>query len=230
MSGSSGSESESNEFFLRLVVICIFAFCPYCRAAQTAAKPASSPANRATVPSCSDRTKAAHADGYKEGASDASASCDSKLAESKSQSFLAGFQAGESLGTKDLGNTDGKTPISILVEDVPGADSYRFAAAEVIATYFSNHYVIAPKSELVLYVSSSSGDNDHIISFKVELMFYAGLPVKTAGKNTQVPGVFAVSTRSGFLLNYSQEEKTKAIKENIFSVLTEGDASLHPSK
>ena len=230
MNGSSWSESKFSEFSLILFAICVCVLSPDCFAAQTVEKPASTPSNRATSPSCSDRTKAAHADGYKEGVGDASASCDSKLAESKSQSFLAGFQAGESLGTKDLGSTDGKTPISIVVEDVPGADSYRFAAAEVITTYFLKHYVIVPKSELVLYISSSNNDSDHVISFQVQLMFYAGVPVKTAGKNTQVSGFFVVSTRGGFLLNYSQERKTQAIKEDIFSVLTEGDSSLYPSK
>lgn len=136
---------------------------------------------------------------------------------------------GANLYSVDLNAKDDKIPIQILIEDVDGADSFRLSTAELLTTYFSQHFTVSPDARLCLYVSGSpGGDTQHVFSYHVSMRFSTGLPVKIGDKYSAAMGHFEISDRSGFIRNYSAQERNQSIKETIYSVLTEGDKELFP--
>ena len=189
-------------------------------------KPSTVAASSSGSTACGDKVKAARTAGYKEGFGVADASCQSSAKDAQSVSFLAGFDSGQSLYTKDLGNIDEKIPIHILVEDIPGAEAYQLAAAELISTYFSRRYTLTSDSALSLYITGSKSGDDKVFSYRVSMQVSLSVPVRTGKKWLLATGHLVLSDRDGYLVNYSQLEKTQAIKEALFTILTEGDSSL----
>ncbi|MFZ0392977.1 MAG: hypothetical protein WAL73_03955, partial [Terracidiphilus sp.] len=189
--------------------------------AAQATKPA---APSARTPSCAVRMKAAGNAGYKagfdDGSKDGKAACEKDL--------LQAFDAGILSNDTDLKTAGGKTPIMILVEDIPQADAYRLAAAELITTFFPQHFVIAESAPLMLYVSGTN-EISGTVSYDVSLQFYATVGVKSGGAAIPVTGTLVIENGGGMMANYSSEERARAVKEKMYSVLTKGDSELFPA-
>jgi hypothetical protein len=159
--------------------------------------------------SCDDKAKAANRAGVTEGV--AQGRRDEREAEAK-----------------DLLAQGGKIPIQIMVEDIPGRDSYQLAAAEVLKTYFSNHYIVADNARLVIYVSGTP-PIDGVLSYDVALQADFDVNVTNGDKLSSVHGQFVLSGQGGTLRVSSESDRTQVVKAAIYSVLSKGDALLYPS-
>lgn len=191
--------------------------------------PKTSSPNTLTPSACAARVKSAHDAGYADGFKSSNDECSTRVKDAQNTFFSSGFTLGTNIYSVDLGAKDGRTPIQILIEEVDGADSFRLSTAELLTTYFSQHFTVSPDARLYLYVSGSPGaDSNHVFSYSVSMRLSTGLPVKIGDKNSLVMGHFDISNRGGFFRNYSAQERNQSIKEAIYSVLTEGDAKLFP--
>lgn len=180
------------------------------------------------IPSCSARIQSAHSAGYKDGFNAGVKSGGSPSpSDACSSKFLEGFNDGVAVATTDLKPIEGKVPLQILVEDIPGADSYRFAAAEVINTYFAQHFVIRADAPLYLHISGTD-DIGGAVEYEVSLKISTAINIKHDTAVGFVLGHFVLANQGGVLLHYSQEQKTQAVKEKIYAVLSKGDASIYP--
>ena len=124
---------------------------------------------------------------------------------------------------------DKKIPLQILIEDIPGEDSYRLAAAELITTYFSQHYVVSQDANLILYISGASSQDQRTFSFVVTMEISTSLPAKIGDQRKMIKGIFNLSQDGGVLTNYTPEHRTQSLKESMFAVLSKGDAKLFSS-
>jgi hypothetical protein len=199
-------------------------------ASWTAAAQGLNPApSTPTVPSCAVKVKTAQSAGYKagfdDGAKKAKAQCaqDASAPKWSPESFDAGYHANDT----DLKAVEGKIPIAIIVEDIPDADAYRFAAAEVITTYFSQHYLISAQGVLIVYINATT--LDRAASYHVDLQTYVASAMKIGERTVPVHGGLVLEERGGVLLNYSGTDRTKTVKEAVFAILSKGDALLFPA-
>lgn len=177
--------------------------------------------------SCESRIKAARSNGVTEGAAEATAACTSLTETAKAEGYSEGWAALNNVLVRDLGKTDGKIPIKLLIEEIPGADSYRLAAAELINTFYAQKYEIAPDATLILYVTGAGGGPDtSTFSYEVSLFFNGSVPIKSGEKMTLASGELVLAEKGGYLQNYPEDRRTQAVKEAIYSVLSEGDSKL----
>jgi hypothetical protein len=190
--------------------------------------PKTSSPNTVTPSACAARVKAAHDAGYADGVKFSDDACSTKVKDAQSKSFADNFIIGYNAASIALNVKDGKIPIQLVIEDIDGADSYRLSAAELITTYFSQHYTVSPDSNLFLYVSGTGGGTGRAFSWEVSMRIYARPQVKIGDNYTVVAGNLELSSKGGYFLNYSSSERNQGIKEAIYSVLTEGDAKLFP--
>jgi hypothetical protein len=181
--------------------------------------------NPPAASACGAKVKAAHQQGFDEGVKSANDSCTTKITDG----FLKGAELSEKRFIAELGNEDGKIPISLLVEDIPQGDAYRLAAAELLTTYFSKHYVISPTAELMIYISGSQG-SQQTVSYEVSMRFSTIVLTQVGTEHVPVYGVLSLSDAAGFMVNYSEAEKTQVVKQALYKVMTEGDAALFPVK
>jgi hypothetical protein len=208
-------------------IVIVFLIVISVNAQSRAQTPKTSSPSTLTPSACAAKVKAAREAGYEDGVKFSDGACSTKVKAAQTASFSGGFVAGSNLYSVDLGASDGKIPIQILIEDIDGADAFRLSAAELLTTYFSQHYTVSPDARLLLYVSGTPGADTHqVFSYRVSMRLSTGLQVKIGDKNTIVMGHFEISDRSGFLQNYSAQERSQHIKEAIYSVLTEGDKEL----
>lgn len=84
-------------------------------------------------------------------------------AEGMNAGFSEGYKTGSELAkiiyTTPIGEVGKPLKISLIVEDINGADAYKFAASEVIRTQFAESLVVDPTgdSDLVLWISGTNG-------------------------------------------------------------------------
>jgi hypothetical protein len=98
----------------------------------------------------------------------------------------------------------------VLVEEVPEADAYRLAAAELLTTYFSKHYVINPKVRLAIYIFGSQGGK-RTVSYHVPMGYSTIVYTRIGIDRVPVYGSFSISDAAGFMTNYSDIEKTQLV-------------------
>jgi len=189
------------------------------------------PGSSATaVPSCDARVKAARIEGHKVGydvgvkEANAARAKDASTPKWSQESYDAGTHANDT----DLKSIGGKIPIQILVEEIPNADDYRLAAAEVVTTYFPQHYVISNNSFLMIYISGTD-QIQGAVSYSVSLEVYVGSGLKIGERTVQTTGFLNLGDGGGVMVNYSPEERSKAIKAKVYSILSKGDALLFPN-
>jgi hypothetical protein len=114
--------------------------------------------------------------------------------------------------------------ISILVEDIDGSTSYQFAAAEVIRTYFADLLSVASDSELTLHISgtkSMSLGEGNVQSINAEIWVQANQTLAVGAEKRLVHGFLQLASEGGTMQNYSQQEKTQAVREYVYKTLTE---------
>jgi hypothetical protein len=179
------------------------------------------------VPSCTMRVKAAQSAGYKagydEGTKEAKAQCEKDAAAPKWSP--ESYDIGSHINDTDLKATGGKIPIQIVVEKIPNADEYRLAAAEVITTYFPQHYVIEGGSSLIIYISGTD-EIGGTVSYDIALEVFVRSGVKIGERTVPVSGTLSLDDGGGVMMNYSPEERAKLIKAKVYSILSKGDALL----
>jgi predicted deacylase len=179
---------------------------------------------------CAAKVKASYGTGYSEGFNAANGTCDKQVKDAQSKSFVDGLNQGVDLIRTDLHpQDDKKIPLQILIEDIPGEDSYRLAAAELITTYFSQHYVVSQDANLILYISGASSQDQRTFSFVVTMEISTSLPAKIGDQRKMIKGIFNLSQDGGVLTNYTPEHRTQSLKESMFAVLSKGDAKLFSS-
>jgi hypothetical protein len=224
MSGCKGQVRSAWDW-LQIAAVA-FAFCLPQLLAHSQNAPISSGTKPAVPVSCASRVKAAREAGLQEGAAAAATSCDANVKDAKQTSFSTGFDLGLGAATKNLGDAGGKIPITLSIEDIPGKDAYQLAAAELISTYFSQHFVISQNADLIVYITGAGSESDRTISFEISIRFYTSLPVKTGDKSAVVPGVFTICDGGAILTNYSAEKRTQAVKEKLYTLLSKADGAL----
>ena len=79
----------------------------------------------------------------------------------------------------------------------------------------------------MLYVSGTN-EISGTVSYDVSLQFYATVGVKSGGAAIPVTGTLVIEN-GGDVVNYSSEERARAVKEKMYSVLTKGDSELFPA-
>lgn len=122
----------------------------------------------------------------------------------------------------------GGKPLSIrlVVEKFDGADSYRYAAAEVVRANFSEWLTVSPKSDLELYITGTQwiplapareGQN-----VEIEMKTYGRrLFVTGTNENHSPVGAFIISREREFFQNYTGEERVQAVKELVYKVISD---------
>jgi hypothetical protein len=138
--------------------------------------------------------------------------------------FRAGVALEELIYSVKIGESPKLQSISIVVEDIDGATSYQFAAAEVIRTYFADTMVAAPSATLSLHISGtkslSVGYGADVQSVEVEVIVPASQTLTVAGENRLISGNLQLAFGGGTMKGYSPQEKTQAVREYVYKVLS----------
>jgi hypothetical protein len=210
------------------LIVSLFALLSMPTLAQQGTKPAPPSSTAPIVPSCAAKVKAAHSAGFKDGFDAGSKVAPNQCAPDTSESkYLEGTRTAIDTLSTDLKSIDGKTPMRIVVEDIPGADSYRLAAAEVINTYFARHFVVSAEAPLYLHIGGTDGIGG-AVAYSVSLKVGAAIPLKRDNTASAAWGTVVFADEGGVWLNYSEDKRTQAMKETIYSVLSRGDGALFP--
>ena len=180
--------------------------------------------------SCAVRVKTAHDAGYSQAVKELESACSDRIKNVKDANFGDGFRAAYTGSSVDLHATSGKIPVYILTEDIPGEDAYRLAAAEVFNTYFVTHFVITNDKTVpvTLYIYGAGNEDSATKSYEVSFSVFATVPVQIGSTFVPINGPLELSSRGGYLTNYSQDERTQRVKEAIYAVISEADAALYP--
>jgi hypothetical protein len=185
-------------------------------AAQAA--PPAKPVPAAKQSSCAALQQASYAEGLKQGKEDA-------YKDGWSTGFSAGTLVEQTLYSVKVSDSQKIQDIAIVVEDIDGATSYQFAAAEVIRTYFGDMLSSVPSASLTLHIGgtramalSYGGD---IQSVDVEVSVPANQTLQVGTEQRLLYGHLQLAFGGGTLRGYSQTEKTQAVREYIYKVLSE---------
>ena len=164
--------------------------------------------------------------------------CKAEQAEAWIKGWGAGLERGTELGTAE-GMRNGLAPFSVQLSDkdkrikmkvdiedeLPGAGSYRLAAAEIVRTHFSNQVVIDPGASLFLYVTGSNvtpraGYEVH--SLHVDIRVYTSHPFLQGDGVLRSPhGDFVFANAGTTLAGYQERERTQAVREMVYKVLSD---------
>lgn len=176
--------------------VALFDFCGEISFAQTTL---SKPVAKSVKDPCQTAESKSYLDGFAEG---------SKHADDKyHEGFGKGFDLAGLLYSVSLGDSGTKQKIHILTEDIDGATSFQFAAAEVIKTYFSDWLEVDPQSSLILYITGTNsiqlpyGDVQQIeaaIRLPVNQLLTIG------GERRTLDGSFEAASAGSVLKGYSQ--------------------------
>lgn len=159
--------------------------------------------------------------------------CAQAVNESRQEGFLAGWadatktieDLAEINSTTSLGDNAKPLKISILVEkNIAGADSYRYAAAEVIRTQFGDWFVVEPNSELSLYISGTDvtkATGYEIQHIQTSVVAWPWHTFAAGKQNHRIVGKFEFQQTNKLLTGYSAEQRTAIVREMVYSVLSE---------
>lgn len=112
--------------------------------------------------------------------------------------------------------------LSVVVENIDGSDSFRFAAAEVVRQYFSDFLTIDPQGAFILYIAGTD-------KLGVSGAQYIDVRVVTFSNHSLIAGETIVPLRGQFIIayagkamtGYSAEERTQIVRELLYKVLSE---------
>lgn len=179
------------------------------------------PARSASHPPCTDIEKASYKAGW-----------DAAFSAGKKTGYEEGFKNGIDTAFVLFGidtKADGsKQKVNILVEQISGADAYRFAAADVIRVHFSDWLLVDPSAPLTLHITGTDpmtvGYGD-VQSLDVSLKAVATQMIRAGNDSRMLVGLFEVSRTGSTLKDYSHERKVQFIKEAVYRVLSDYRAS-----
>jgi tetrahydromethanopterin S-methyltransferase subunit F len=168
----------------------------------------------------SDPCKAIRTTSYGQGWTDASTAAK----KSSEESFKAGWDFAESIFSVKVSESGNKQRISLVVEDIDGADSYRFAAAEVIKTHFSDWLEVDPLAPLSLHIAGTKlmrlNNNSDVQSVSVEVNLLAEQNLIAGQDHRLMSGLLQLANAGSTLAGYSPQEKTQEVRELIYKVLS----------
>jgi hypothetical protein len=155
--------------------------------------------------------------------------CESEKTKARHEGLSAGFQNGtqfsEKVYSETIGDSAEKLKISFIVEDIDGADAFRFAAAEVVRTYFSQVLTVDPSAKLALWINGTkkgelhSGQDFQSIGVEIYVVTYHRL---SAGDVTRaVVGSFLLARSSGTYVGYTPERKAQEVRQMTYKVISE---------
>jgi hypothetical protein len=198
------------------VAILLAAFSPPLATPQTSV--GTKPASKTKEVPCEEVRQASYSEGWHQGA-------DSVSKESWSKGFQAGLDLDELLYTNKVSDAPKVQNISIVVEDIDGATSFQFAAAEVVHTYFAETLVISPDAALSLHIggtkSMALAYGSDVQSIDVEVTIGASQTLAAGNEKRLIRGMLQLASGGGTMRGYSQQEKTQAVREYIYKVLSE---------
>lgn len=152
--------------------------------------------------------------------------CEADIAKARSDAGLEGCQLCTqmflNLYAKSLG--DGIKPLKISVqgEDIEGSNSYRFAAAEVIRTQFSEWLVVEPNAPLHLWIAGTNQlgprQAQHL---EAEVAIFVTHPVLTGGQTHGVSGRLVLAEDGSVVEGYTVEERTAKLRELAYSAISD---------
>jgi hypothetical protein len=141
------------------------------------------------------------------------------------EGFAKGMELEQIVYSVKVGDSPKLQKISIVVEDIDGSTSYEFAAADVIRSYFADSLTVAPGSDLSLHVggtkSMALSYAADVQSIDVEVTVPANQTLVVGDEKRLIYGSLQLAHGGGTLKGYSQQEKTQAVREYIYKVLSE---------
>lgn len=119
-------------------------------------------------------------------------------------------------------------PIEIFVESqLPNADGYRLAVAEVIRAYFGGKFEVSTETRpLHIYISATDtteiGRVRHVtVSVRSDVRHYFAIPQQRSLQNRFATGTFLFAEDGKMLVNYDDDQATQVVREMAYKVLSE---------
>jgi hypothetical protein len=154
---------------------------------------------------------------------DCSAAVESAKNEAGEASFTGAWTFATSLMATKISDSE-KPPfkIKLVVEDIEGSDSYQLAAAELVKQYFSDILIIDPTGDLTLYVGGTKRDlAGRVQHFDIRIEASVVHTFTVGNKSVRMPGYFVFTDDGMVLTNYNQTEKTQAVREKLYKLLSD---------
>jgi uncharacterized protein YfaT (DUF1175 family) len=166
---------------------------------------------------CKSVRTASYGQGWKDGVASVKKSSD--------ESFEQAWGFAVSIFSVKLSDTAARQKISLVVEDIDGADSYRFAAAEVVKTHFSDWLEVDPLAPLILHIAGTKSMqlnyNLDVQSVSAEVYLLAEQNLIAGQDHRFISGTLQLAYAGSTLKGYSPQEKSQAVRELIYKVLSE---------
>lgn len=206
-----------NRFYYTLGSVALILFLRPSVICQTQAPP-TKPSPKAKQDACGPAKQISFDEGWKRGA-------DSVRKDAWGDGFATGMKLEETIYSVQVGDAPKIQKISILVEDIDGSTAYQFAAAEVIRSYFADSLSTVSGSDLTLHIggtkSMALSYGADVQSIDVEVAVPANQTLAVGDEKRLIHGSLQLASGGGTLKGYSQAEKTQAVREYIYKVLSE---------
>jgi hypothetical protein len=127
--------------------------------------------------------------------------------------------------TTPLGEPGKPLKVSLVIEDRDGADSYRFAVAEVIRTYFPTSLAVDSTSDFNVWVSGTKeidlGSGSNAQSVDVRVVAIVGHHFSFGDVDKPISGNFTFAETSQTMVNYPLEHRAQAVREMTYKALSD---------
>ncbi len=159
-------------------------------------------------------------------------SYDQGFSDGVKNSYKTAYDAGQDSGLElarrlfsvKVGDEANKQKITILIEDIDGAISYQFGAAEVIRNHFSSWLEVDSQADLTLYISGTKSMQvpygTDVQSIKVEVFVPAIQMLVVGDARRSLSGTLSLASGFVVLKGYTQDQKNQAVQEEIYKVLS----------
>jgi len=139
------------------------------------------------------------------------------------EAFDRGFELARiSMATQVSDEKNAPLKAELVVENLSGADAYRFAVAEVVKQYFPDFMVIDPTGALKIYITGTnclgSGKAQNI---RIEVEALVHHPFRTGSQTIDMVGVIKLSHHDETMIGYDEREKAQIMREMAYKVLSE---------
>ncbi|HEV3275242.1 MAG TPA: hypothetical protein VG860_00330 [Terriglobia bacterium] len=126
------------------------------------------------------------------------------------------------LYAQSIGDAAKPLPVSVRGEDIDGAASHRFAAAEVVRTQFSEWLIVEPDAPLTVWITGTNalqaGQAQYL---EAEVAIFVNHPVLAGGQTHAVVGRLVLGHEGALVEGYTLEERTAKFRELVYSAISE---------
>jgi hypothetical protein len=153
-------------------------------------------------------------------------SCDAEKGQAYSSGWIKSVEYSDALDSLSVGDNSGsgKFGLQFIVEDITGSDSYQYAVAEVIRTHFSQNIVVDPQSRLVFWIHGTKTieitSRYDVQTVAMDIYVYSSQKLVRGNSKGILPGRFTMASDEETLAGYSSEQKTQAVREMAYKVLS----------